>query len=61
MGDIRQRSGLYDVVGTAGCGVKSPLGLPAGPDTVEEGVRHVRVEASEVPQELGRLAVSHLL
>jgi hypothetical protein len=36
-------------------------GKPASPDGTQEVVRRVRDEASEVAQELRRLAIAHLL
>jgi hypothetical protein len=63
---------LDDAVSAIGRGVQLDLwmagksglhfrGKPAGPDGSQEIVRQAPDEASEVPQELRRLAIAHLL
>jgi hypothetical protein len=70
--DRGRGNSLDDAVGVVGRGVQLDLwmagksglyfrGKPAGPDGSQEVVRKVRDEASEVPQELRRLAIAHLL
>jgi hypothetical protein len=71
-GERGRRNCLDDAVSAVGRGVQLDLwvagksglrfrGKPTGPNGSQEVVRQVRGEASEVSQELRRLAIAHLL